>query len=180
MNLLEQLDFFLQEDELVDEALVLGGLRSWVEIAAGRHAHGRRESALRIQVLHLRHREGQLSLFHLKSVRPSNFSLLGGAAFRIRLLVRLFEVLWVGGRLEDAILSLGTVEELAWRVSAAIFYLESISLHAVLPGLRTAAREPTVLLRGPVDLLLDLGQLGDVLRLEVGIVRFAAEQYVVL
>lgn len=37
-----------------------------------------------------------------------------------------------------------------------------------------------MLLRRPVDLLLDLRQLGDVLRLQVGIVRLAAEQYVIL
>lgn len=76
MNLLEELDLFLQEDELVDESLVFGGLRARVEIAAGGHAQGGCKSALRIQELHLRHRKRQLSLVRLGTMRLSYFPLL--------------------------------------------------------------------------------------------------------
>ena len=198
MNLLEELDLFLEEDQLVDESPVLGGLDAWLEFTACGHGLGRHESALRVKKLHLVHGERQLALVYLEHVWAVSVVLVVvGVTLELSLVylvdacqLAIMAILlsrngsdsavWIRARLENAVLGLSAAEEVTGRVSTATFDLESVRLHSILSGGGISARDTAMLLRGPVDLLLDLCQLGEVLGLEVRVVGFGAEEYVVL
>lgn len=80
-----------------------------------------------------------------------------------------------------------TEARIATKLIRALFLLRAthpqlitvVVLHSTLPAIGSAvhdlARESAVLLGGAVDVLLDLGEVGDVLGLQVAVVRFRTQ-----